>query len=229
MQDYDYLLGETTNTVNKVAGTAVWTVIAFIIAIAAGIMIYFMFVKDNKPVSENLQKLKDLLDFKTMLIEPILKIVYIIATVFIILFSFGLISLNFVSFLMVLILGPIAIRIVYELMMINIMIWKNTKEINDNIKAKNNVLPKSTKTTNKVEKEEKLFVKTSFHLRNEVLIYYLNGIFPLDIFFIISFIISNCFKSLFTSSTLLPLPLAILCLRDAFSISGFFLSSGVID
>lgn len=155
MQDYDYLLGETTNTVNKVAGTAVWTVIAFIIAIAAGIMIYFMFVKDNKPVSENLQKLKDLLDFKTMLIEPILKIVYIIGTVFIILFSFGLISLNFVSFLMVLILGPIAIRIVYELMMINIMIWKNTKEINDNIKAKNNVLPKSTKTTNKVEKEEK--------------------------------------------------------------------------
>ena len=155
MQDYDYLLGETTNTVNKVAGTAVWTVIAFIIAIAAGIMIYFMFVKDNKPVSENLQKLKDLLDFKTMLIEPILKIVYIIATVFIILFSFGLISLNFVSFLMVLILGPIAIRIVYELIMINIMIWKNTKEINDNIKAKNNVLPKSTKTTNKVEKEEK--------------------------------------------------------------------------
>lgn len=118
-------------------------------------MIYFMFVKDNKPVSEKLQKLKDLLDFKTMLIEPILKIVYIIATVFIILFSFGLISLNFVSFLMVLILGPIAIRIVYELMMINIMIWKNTKEINDNIKAKNNVLPKSTKTTNKVEKEEK--------------------------------------------------------------------------
>ena len=155
MQDYDYLLGETTNTVNKVAGTAVWTVIAFIIAIAAGIMIYFMFVKDNKPVSEKLQKLKDLLDFKTILIEPILKIVYIIATVFIILFSFGLISLNFVSFLMVLILGPIAIRIVYELMMINIMIWKNTKEINDNIKAKNNVLPKSTKTTNKVEKEEK--------------------------------------------------------------------------
>lgn len=155
MQDYDYLLGETTNTVNKVAGTAVWTVIAFIIAIAAGIMIYFMFVKDNKPVSEKLQKLKDLLDFKTMLIEPILKIVYIIATVFIILFSFGLISLNFVSFLMVLILGPIAIRIVYELMMINIMIWKNTKEINDNIKAKNNVLPKSTRTTNKVEKEEK--------------------------------------------------------------------------
>lgn len=155
MQDYEYLIGETTNTANKIVGTAVWTAIAFVIAIAAGIMIYFMFVKDNKPVSKNLQKLKDLLDFKTMLIEPILKIVYIIATVFIILFSFGFISINFVSFLMVLILGPIGIRIVYELMMINIMIWKNTKEINDNIKVKNNALPKSTKTTNKAEKEEK--------------------------------------------------------------------------
>ena len=155
MQDYEYLIGETTNTANKIVGTAVWTAIAFVIAIAAGIMIYFMFVKDNKPVSKNFQKLKDLLDFKTMLIEPILKIVYIIATVFIILFSFGFISINFVSFLMVLILGPIGIRIVYELMMINIMIWKNTKEINDNIKVKNNALPKSTKTTNKAEKEEK--------------------------------------------------------------------------
>lgn len=155
MQNYEYLIGETTNPTNKIVGTAVWTAIAFVIAIAAGIMIYFMFVKDNKPVSKNLQKLKDLLDFKTMLIEPILKIVYIIATVFIILFSFGFISINFVSFLMVLILGPIGIRIVYELMMINIMVWKNTKEINDNIKVKNNALPKSTKTTNKAEKEEK--------------------------------------------------------------------------
>ena len=155
MQDYEYLIGETTNTANKIAGTAIWTVIAFVIAIATGIMIYFMFVKDNKPVSKNLQKLKDLLDFKTMLIEPILKIAYIIATVFVILFSFGLISINFVSFLMALILGPIGIRIVYELMMINIMIWKNTKEINNNIKVKNNALPKSTKTTNKAEKEEK--------------------------------------------------------------------------
>ena len=162
MQNYDYLLGETTNTANKIVGTAVWTAIAFVIAIAAGIMIYFMFVKDNKPVNKNLQKLKDLLDFKTMLIEPILKIVYIIATVFIILFSFGFISINFVSFLMVLILGPIGIRIVYELMMINIMIWKNTKEINDNIKVKNNALPKVQKQLIKLKKKKNNLKKPHF-------------------------------------------------------------------
>ena len=114
-----------------------------------------MFVRDNKPVSEKIQKLKDLLDFKIMLIEPILKIIYIIATVFVILFSFGLISLNFVSFLMVLVLGPIIIRIIYELMMINIMIWKNTKEINKSLTSKNNELVKSPKTNSKTTKEEK--------------------------------------------------------------------------
>lgn len=155
MQDYDYLLGETTKTVDRAAGVFAWTGIAVILAIIAGILVYFMFVKDNKPVSENLQKLKDFLDFKTMLIEPILKIVYITLTIFVILFSFSFIGINFVLFLLILILGPIGIRIGYELMMINIMIWKNTKEINESIKPKNEVSPKSVKTSTKTKKEEK--------------------------------------------------------------------------
>lgn len=137
---YDYI---TDSSVNSVAGTLVWTIIAFVIAIAAGIMIYFMFVKNEKKVNANLQKLKNILDFKTMLIEPILKIVYIICTVFIILFSFGLISTSFISFLLTLILGPIIIRIVYELALINVMIWKNTKEINESLKKS----PKKEKET----------------------------------------------------------------------------------
>ena len=149
MYDYDYIAGETTKAAANVAGTLIWTIIAFIIAIAAGIMVCFMFVKSDKQVSENLKKLKDLLDFKTMLIEPILKVVYISLTIFVILFSFGLISTSFVSFLLTLIFGPIIIRIAYELMMINIMIWKNTKEINENIK------PKVAKKEAKEEKETK--------------------------------------------------------------------------
>ena len=149
MYDYDYIAGETTKAAANVAGTLIWTIIAFIIAIAAGIMVYFMFVKSDKPVSENLQKIRDLLDFKTMLIEPILKIVYIILTIFIVLFSFGLISTSFILFLIVLIFGPLTLRITYELMMINIMIWKNTKEINGSLNSKN------TKKETKTQKEEK--------------------------------------------------------------------------
>lgn len=149
MYDYDYMTGQTAKAAANVAGTLVWTVIAVILAIAAGIMVYFMFVKSDKPVNENLQKIRDLLDFKTMLIEPILKIVYIILTIFIVLFSFGLISTSFILFLIVLIFGPLTLRITYELMMINIMIWKNTKEINGNLN------PKNTKKETKTQKEEK--------------------------------------------------------------------------
>lgn len=149
MYDYVNIANETTKTAAKVAGTLVWTVIAIILAIAAGIAVYFMFVKSDKPVSENLQKIRDLLDFKTMLIEPILKIVYIILTIFIVLFSFGLISTSFILFLIVLIFGPLTLRITYELMMINIMIWKNTKEINGSLNSKN------TKKETKTQKEEK--------------------------------------------------------------------------
>lgn len=149
MYDYDYMTGQTAKAAANVAGTLVWTVIAVILAIAAGIMVYFMFVKSDKPVSVNLQKIRDLLDFKTMLIEPILKIVYIILTIFIVLFSFGLISTSFILFLIVLIFGPLTLRITYELMMINIMIWKNTKEINGNLN------PKNTKKETKTQKEEK--------------------------------------------------------------------------
>ena len=143
------MTGQTAKAAANVAGTLVWTVIAVILAIAAGIMVYFMFVKSDKPVSVNLQKIRDLLDFKTMLIEPILKIVYIILTIFIVLFSFGLISTSFILFLIVLIFGPLTLRITYELMMINIMIWKNTKEINGNLNQKN------TKKETKTQKEEK--------------------------------------------------------------------------
>jgi len=149
MYDYDYMTGQTAKAAANVAGTLVWTIIAVILAIAAGIMVYFMFVKSDKPVSVNLQKIRDLLDFKTMLIEPILKIVYIILTIFIVLFSFGLISTSFILFLIVLIFGPLTLRITYELMMINIMIWKNTKEINGNLN------PKNTKKETKTQKEEK--------------------------------------------------------------------------
>ena len=144
MYNIDYI-SETSNSVNNFF---IWTIIAFIISIAAGILIYYLFLKDTKPVSENVQKLKDILNFKNMIIEPILKIVYLITTIFIILYSFSFIAINFAVFLGLLILGPIVIRISYEIALILVMIWKNTKEINENIKAKSS-------KKEKVEKEPK--------------------------------------------------------------------------
>lgn len=123
--DYSYL------TEPKIAGATVWGIIALVLAIVGGIVAYFLFVKkdDNKGLNKKLIKLKDLLNFKIMIIEPILKILYLIFTLYIILYSFTFIGTSFLLFLVVLIVGPITIRLIYEGSLIIIMIWKNTKEI----------------------------------------------------------------------------------------------------
>ncbi len=132
--NYGYGYNDIYSVSNSLQGMAIWTIVALILSIIGGILVYFLFIKTNNKLSDNLKKLRDLLDFRIMLIEPILKIVYLIGTIFIILFSFNFITINFISFLLTLIIGPVIIRIVYEASLILVMIWKNTKIISDNTK-----------------------------------------------------------------------------------------------
>lgn len=130
MYDYDYIGGSSNNLGSAVAGSVIWGIIAAVLAVVGGILVYFLFIKkDNKGLNKKLVTLKELLDFRIMIIEPILKVLYLIGTIYIILFSFSFIGQSFLLFLIVLILGPIIIRLVYEGFLIMIMIWKNTKEI----------------------------------------------------------------------------------------------------
>lgn len=69
-----------------------------------------------------------------MLIEPILKVTYLILAIFITLVSLGLIGKSFVGFILTLTLGNIVLRIIYEASLILLMIWKNTTEINKKMK-----------------------------------------------------------------------------------------------
>ncbi len=145
--NYDY------DSIDRVVETgqamAVWTIVALILAIVGGILVYFLFIKGNQKLSKGLKTLKDLLDFKIMLIEPILKILYLIVTIFIILFSFNFIAVNFLVFLLFLILGPVVVRLIYEGSLILIMIWKNTKIISENTEK-----PKEKKSSNEKAKED---------------------------------------------------------------------------
>lgn len=130
MYDYDYIGGSSNNLGSAAAGSVIWGIIAAVLAVVGGILVYFLFIKkDNKGLNKKLVTLKDLLDFRIMIIEPILKVLYLIGTIYVILFSFSFIGQSFLLFLIVLILGPITIRLVYEGFLIMIMIWKNTKEI----------------------------------------------------------------------------------------------------
>ena len=135
----DYGYGATNTlispSVNSAMGATVWTIVSLILALIGCFVIYFLFVikkGDNK--QKFLTWLRDFLSFKTMLIEPILKISYLFFAIFITLGSFALIGTNFLSFLLTLIIGNIVLRITYEALLIMIMIWKNTTDINKKMK-----------------------------------------------------------------------------------------------
>ena len=132
-----YTTSYPTVTTGVSAGAGIWTIIALILAIIGGVLVHFLFVKaKQEPKGKFLVWLKDFLAFKTMWIEPIMKVLYYIGTIFVVLASFSLISVSFLSFILTLVLGPIIIRLLYEGAMMFIMIWHNTQTIADNTKNK---------------------------------------------------------------------------------------------
>lgn len=134
MYDFDLYtkdFGQTSGIVNGVA----WTIVAAILSIIGGILLYILFVnKKDKVENKYLAWIKEFLSFKKMLIEVILKVSYIIVAIFITLTSFNIISTSFLGFLLYLIIGNVIARLIYEGSLILLMIWKNTSEINKKIK-----------------------------------------------------------------------------------------------
>ena len=120
---------------DMITGSVIWLIVAFVISFIGCFLVYFLFVKKDLKLNKPFVKwLKEFLSFNKMLIEPILKIAYIFAALFITLGSFAIIGQSFLSFVLILIFGNIAARIMYELALINVMIWKNTTEINKKMK-----------------------------------------------------------------------------------------------
>ena len=125
----------TINTPSMGLGGLIWIIISLIVALVGCFVVYFLFVKkDNKLSNKFLAWLRKFLSFDTMLIETILKIAYLFAVIFLTLGSFALIGTSFVAFLATLIGGNLMTRVIYELSLIKIMIWKNTNEIKKNLK-----------------------------------------------------------------------------------------------
>ena len=115
-------------------GNAVWAIVAFILAVVGAFVVYFLFVKPDKKMDNKfLAWLKEFLDFRSLLIEPILKISYIFFALLITLESFELIGQSFLGFLVFLIFGNLVARVAYEAGMLLFGIWKNTSEINKKI------------------------------------------------------------------------------------------------
>ena len=132
MYDFDYY---TPSISSSATGSLVWTAVSIILAIIGGILAYVLFInKNNKLDNKFLVWLRDFLSFKNLLLETILKITYVILAIFITLSSFNMIGINFLGFLLYLIIGNVILRIVYESSLMLLMIWKNTSEINKKMK-----------------------------------------------------------------------------------------------
>lgn len=80
-------------------------------------------------------------DFRSLIIEKILKALYIFSTSYVILkgvlgiFDFGSYNygLNLITSILTAVLGPIAVRIAYELLMLTVILVKNVIQINNKL------------------------------------------------------------------------------------------------
>lgn len=115
-------------------GAAVWAIISLVAAIIGGLTLYFVFLKKENKFEGALKWFHDFFNFKKLLLEDILKVCYLILAIYITLSSFGLIAVNFLAFVLMLVVGNLVLRIVYETAILLITICKNTTEINSKMK-----------------------------------------------------------------------------------------------
>jgi len=130
-------LGGASNMPGIPANVIVWIIIA-VISLIGGIVLYFTFLSKR-----NEGKFKGFLgwayeffNFKKFTIEAILKITYLILAIFITLSSFTIIPSSPLGFILMLIPGNLALRIVYEFSLVMLVICRNTIEINNKLTKK---------------------------------------------------------------------------------------------
>ena len=141
-----------TTTPSTFTGAGVWVIVAGVLAVVGGIVLYFLFTskKNNGEYNGFLAWLHSFLRFDKMMVESMLKILYLIAALFITLSSFAFISSSFLSFLLYLVFGNIFARVMFEFSILGIQLWKNTAEIKDAITDKK--IAKETKDTKESKK-----------------------------------------------------------------------------
>ena len=128
---YYYPSSPSSSTITLSNNASTFLIIAVIVALAVAIVVYLTFMGKNNEgkLSKGLTKLYNYLHFKQFYIVDFLKICYIFATVFLTIISFSIISLDFFSFLLILVVGNIMIRIGFEAVMVLYRIYENTNEM----------------------------------------------------------------------------------------------------
>ena len=123
--------------------TLLW--ILFGAAVVATILAFIFLVPEKRREKMNAfgKFLHDTVNFKYLLVEKILQALYIFATVYTFLLGFSLLFQSYFgrwmgwNGLLIMILGPIVIRLVYELVMMGVLMLKHVIMINKKLKDQN--------------------------------------------------------------------------------------------
>ena len=120
-----------------------WGVVAAVLAVVATVLAYIFIVPDKKREKLNpfCKFLHDTCNFKYLIVEKILQALYIFMTVYVIMTGFFLLfTVREVWYgerqwmggvgILIMVLGPIVVRMAYELLMMAILLVKNVMEIN---------------------------------------------------------------------------------------------------
>lgn len=156
----DSILGNSNSFSSNLGGVAaagVWMIVSVVLAIIGGLALYFLvFTKQNEnKFTGNMAWIYDFFTFKKMLLETLLKILYMIVAIYITLSSFSLISISFIGFLLQLTLGNLLARIGFEFSLLLLTICKNTTEINDKLSKNKKEDKKEVKEIKADKKEDK--------------------------------------------------------------------------
>ena len=121
------------------------TIIAVVLAIIAAIALMIFVAPESKREQYKNNKafvfINDLLNFKALLIDKILKFLYILCTCLVIFVGFFnlFVKGGFLSGLLTMLIGPFVVRIVYEMLMLLILLVRNVIQINKKMPNNGNV------------------------------------------------------------------------------------------
>lgn len=123
-------------------------IISALVSLVCSILVWALVMPEKKRPTLNafFTFVSDVFNFRSLLIEKILKFTYLLLTLFAILFGFCAfivsISINdgraALIGLLVMILGPIALRLIYELSMMAVLLVKNVIELNNKMSLSSN-------------------------------------------------------------------------------------------
>jgi len=152
--DQDYVQTITDSTTGIFTGTEVWIIISVILAVIGGLALYVMYLnpKNEKILKGDLVKVHQFFNFKITIIQPILKVLYLISAIAVTLASFAYIGSNFFKFIFILVAGNVGLRITFEVLLLLLTLTNNVSEINKKMPIIEDKAKKKTK--NEKEKDE---------------------------------------------------------------------------